>query len=441
MIPNTLRIVAGAAAIGLALAACGNDSSQGDSNSGTARAVTVWLPAGPGADLTSEFLIEWGPEHNIETEVVTHPGAELQETIELAAKTKQGPDIALVGQTSLLRGGLLLPLDDVISDQNMAEYGPLLEGHPSYRYKGNVYTMPTTVNTTRLAFNKEIFQQAGLDPADPPANVGEIRDACEAIAANAPGKYCFGLPLAWNGFPNWMVEPLVAVTDHDLTVNGMFDLSEQRHEMKLFEPVIELYREMIQKGWAYPGASSLDIGPMRAAFANGEIAMFVSASWDNAAINDKLKTQIDWAVAPMPASDGDAVRGVMNAGARFQILKDSDEPEAAGEVLNALIGRERMQRLTDAGLVFPLRDDVTLSENLSPQYEDYLRTEDDEIWRVSPEQELQLQGETRRQLVLRLILESDPIASALADLDKTYDGAYEKGVDQGLIDATEFSAS
>ncbi|MCS5495865.1 extracellular solute-binding protein [Cnuibacter physcomitrellae] len=46
---------------------------------------------------------------------------------------------------------------------------------------GNTYGIPTSVDALGLIYNRELFQQAGLDPDDPPSTWDEVREAAKTI--------------------------------------------------------------------------------------------------------------------------------------------------------------------------------------------------------------------------------------------------------------------
>jgi len=204
----------------------------------------------------------------------------------------------------------------------------------------------------------------------------------------------------------------------------------------------EARRELAQKEWLYPGATSLDNDTMRAAFANGEIAMFVSAAWDVATVNDNYASTIDWAAAPVPVPDGEqSVRAIMNIGKPYSVNADAGNTAAAVKVLEAIAGPDLQEELAQAGSTFPLRLDTAASidiESMVKPYEDYVIADGDVQRQTSPVQSLELQGETYDQVIARLVIGNDDIASALKEAEDRYNAAWKSAVDSGLVDPTQF---
>src|SRR5690606_28155070 len=153
----------------------------------------------------------------------------------------------------------------------------------------------------------------------PPATLGEVEEACAAIA-DSTDAYCYGLPLKWSAWANWQADPMVQNTDADLSHPAAFNRQTEQFEFDRFVPGVVFYRHLFKQDWLYPGATSLDNDTMRAAFANGEIAMFVSAAWDVATVNDNYASSIEWGASAVPVPDGEkSVRAIMNIGKPYSV--------------------------------------------------------------------------------------------------------------------------
>jgi len=57
-------------------------------------------------------------------------------------------------------------------------------------YEGRNYAVPTAVDGSFMIYNKDLFEQAGLDPEDPPSNWDELLEAARAV--NALGDDIYG---------------------------------------------------------------------------------------------------------------------------------------------------------------------------------------------------------------------------------------------------------
>src|SRR5690606_38951779 len=57
----------------------------------------------------------------------------------------------------------------------------------TYQTEGVQWSMPFNVSAPVLFFNTTAFEEAGLDPADPPVTIDELRAAAQAIV-DGPGN-------------------------------------------------------------------------------------------------------------------------------------------------------------------------------------------------------------------------------------------------------------
>ncbi|GGT56783.1 hypothetical protein GCM10010271_70700 [Streptomyces kurssanovii] len=62
----------------------------------------------------------------------------------------------------------------------------------SLKHEGNLYGLPTSNYTMGLLINRKLFQQAGLDPDNPPRTWAEVRTAAKKIAGLGKGIAGFG---------------------------------------------------------------------------------------------------------------------------------------------------------------------------------------------------------------------------------------------------------
>lgn len=434
-------LAAAAAAVSL-VSACGSGTPSATPTAGGT--VSVWIQNGAQSAAIQKHLESWGAENGTTVEVTVQASDSYLNALQLALKTGKGPDVFDASSAQVLASaGFLKPLDDVLSQEDKTAYARALQKPSPYIFNDATYAVPTTADTTRLAYNKDIFKKAGLDPEKPPATFADVVTACKAIEASAQGVYCFGLPLKWVGWASWMLDPSITNTEDDLTGKGIFNVNTQKYETDKAKPGIELYRELISKGWAYPGASSLENDAMRAAFAKGEIAMFVSASWDVGVLNETNKTSANWAAAAVPAPQGSkAVRQAMNAGTPYGINAASKNASGAGAVLNVLIGSTLNTELGKTGLTFPLRADAAKAASEAakwPQYAQYAPSETDQAWFVAPTALLNVQGENFRDAMARMLLGTEDVSSGLDAIAGKYNAAFKDAVDSGQISAENFA--
>lgn len=93
---------------------------------------------------------------------------------------------------------------DLIARKQVADLTPYLKDFPAFQQlrpdllkifsgsDGKVYGIPTEQYTLGLVYNRTLFQQAGLDPNNPPSTWDDVRAAAQKIAALGNGVVGYG---------------------------------------------------------------------------------------------------------------------------------------------------------------------------------------------------------------------------------------------------------
>jgi len=439
---STKRLALAVSAVLLAagaLAGCSGDGGGGDdtSDSIAGAELEMWIQNNAFTDKVIAYGEAWAEENDVDLTITPQPADNYLPNVVLALRSNAGPDL-WNGSNPTLRS-LALPLEDLLSDDTLDAYHAYLQPGGGFNIGGHIIGVPITVNTQRLAYNRDLFDAAGLDPDAPPTSLDEWREDCEAIAAKTDG-YCIGLPTGWSAFASQYVDSLVEVSTPNLSLNGLFNVTNGKFEMEEYGPVIEFFREAVQEGWAYPGASSLDNDTMRAAFANGEIGTFVSATWDMTELNDKYATTIDWDAAPLPTIDGgEAVQQIVTPNNPFLVSQTTKYPEAAAALIDALTSSDFIAELVADGSTMAARGDVEIDPAVfGPQYDGYAISEIDGPRLQSPANVMSIQGDTIYQAIVALILGDGDIDSTLAQYSESYQKEYDAEVADGTIDPDEY---
>lgn len=118
--------------------------------------------------------------------------SELQRKYQQAIPSGDLPGIAILEDTqnqSMADSGTVIPLDscDAADDSfDTEDFLPIALDY--YAIDDVVWPVSMNLSTPILYYNRKHFEQAGLDPDNPPTTLAEMRDAAQAIAdANIPG--------------------------------------------------------------------------------------------------------------------------------------------------------------------------------------------------------------------------------------------------------------
>jgi ABC-type glycerol-3-phosphate transport system substrate-binding protein len=200
-----------------ALAACGTSSSD-NGNSGTSGSgssgpaapldpeaeVTITIDCMPPAAKAAE-LKEWKEDveafneiyPNVTIEGRSTPGQCLEPPRFTAMlKARSQPDVFYTYFTDLPQVLDNDGAEDITAYVNDRTVPLLKDIDPgvlgSLKHDGRLYGLPTSNYTMGLLINRKLFQQAGLDPDDPPRTWDEVRAAAKRIAGLGDGIAGFG---------------------------------------------------------------------------------------------------------------------------------------------------------------------------------------------------------------------------------------------------------
>lgn len=70
--------------------------------------------------------------------------------------------------------------------------------------EGRIYTIPTGLFSVGMAYNRDLFEQAGLDPDAPPETWDEVRAAAKTISEKVPGTAGYA-QMTTNNTGGWML--------------------------------------------------------------------------------------------------------------------------------------------------------------------------------------------------------------------------------------------
>lgn len=254
--------------------------------------------------------------------------------------------------------GVLENLDPYIekAGYNLEDYWPgLLQ---SASYEGSVYGFPRDIEVNVLYYNKDIFDEAGVDyPTDnwtwddllAAADKLTVKDASGNVERYALAAESGGEGGKWT---KWVNQAGGAILD---------DYSNPSKCM-LTDPAsvrgIQFFADLMDKGYAMRGADLSQAGGDAAVFQSGQAAMILQNTSRVSGLN-AAGMNYDVAPAPYPA-DGKRWNGA--GGAAWVMSAASDNKDAAWtfiEWLQSTNGGEKIY--TEAGEIFPALQSVANS--------------------------------------------------------------------------------
>jgi multiple sugar transport system substrate-binding protein len=263
---------------------------------------------------------------NIQVEFEVTPGDELFDKLLTQIATGNPPDAAYVSDWmtgAFAQEGGLAPLDEYIAKSNLIDIDDYVPAFlENSQIDGVQYGLPYTSETTGLFYRTDRFEEAGLDPNNPPKTWEEFQAAAEALTNTAENKYGFAVfapndEAAYNFYP-WLWQAGGDQLNPEDPTDVVWDSPEGQR-------AAEFYVNLAQ--YAPPDLLNASAWDARIPFANGDVAMLMAGGWLVGELMTQFPDQTEnWAVAPLPT---DARCATTIAGDHLVIFAGSDKKEAA----------------------------------------------------------------------------------------------------------------
>ncbi|MBD2436962.1 ABC transporter substrate-binding protein [Nostoc sp. FACHB-110] len=259
--------------------------------------------------------------------------------------------------------GWLLPLDDRISQQELAAFSPKdVEGG---KYQDKLYRIPMRSDAGVLYYREDLIKQAGLKPP-------QTFDDLMRISQTLQKKDKINWGYVWQGR---QYEGLVAMFAEVLDGFGGFWVKPDTLEVGLDRPetlkAIEFLRNTVSQGVSPPGVTTYQEEDTRRLFQSGQVAFLRSwpyawplAQAENSPIRGKVGIQ---PMVHAPGYTGAACLGGWGLG----IAKSSRHPEEAWKAIQYFTSREAQRRfILSAGYV-PSRRELFTDPEIVAKYPHY----------------------------------------------------------------------
>ncbi|GAE93248.1 hypothetical protein JCM21714_2305 [Gracilibacillus boraciitolerans JCM 21714] len=229
---------------------------------------------------------------DLEIDIETVPQTELVQKIQLLSASNDLPEVFDYESGKPLQE--LIDADSVLNVEEafkeLGIYENLNSGAVDLlkRLSGDrgLYAVPTTMNIEGFWFNKQIFEENGLEI---PTTWQEMLDAAETLRQNDIQ------PFAVAGKEKWPITRLInayvmryyGVDAMERVSSGELDITDEG-----FVKAATQVKDMAEKGYFGEGANTLDSDAAVDLFLQGNAAIYYMGSWALADFNDEERNQI-----------------------------------------------------------------------------------------------------------------------------------------------------
>jgi multiple sugar transport system substrate-binding protein len=342
------RLMAGAAAVvaaGLVLSAC---SAGGDDNTTADGKTEVIFWQQKFEDYQQEWFKAQVDEYNASQDEVkvtyqVVPADTWDQKLKAAQAAGSAPDVATTSYGRIMPGvaiGQFAPLDDLIDPAAFEDIQPNVQEFVST--DDGFFAYPFLVEpSTVLFYRTDLFEAAGLDPANPPKTWDELVTAARALTKDGVYGMNIAQTAADLGWSSWGLQYNAA---------GHLPISDDWSEAEATDPayveLAEFYRtlygeKLMPQEAAYAYA---DCAP----FGEGQVAMTACGSWAIGQLKaDFPDTVANTAVAAFPSIDGDATKPTSTLGGWTLTIDGKSEVQQEGADFITWLLADDTERMVD----------------------------------------------------------------------------------------------
>lgn len=336
---KTRHALIGAVAAALlagSLAACGSDSESDGPVT-----IEYWLWQDDATDSTwTDLAADFNASHDdVQVNLTTIPLEQYQDRMLTAASSGTAACAARskdwwLGQFA--PQGMLADLTEMVDGwEGRSDVIESLWDTGRLPGQENVYMMPHQYVTLWLYYNKDLLDEAGVEP---PATQAEFLDAAVQLTDASAGKYAFDVRGGAGGQDQWVAWMFAGGADVvDAEGNVVLDdATAARVNQDYLSIVTEL-------GAAPPGSNTAAFAQVQTNFAAGTTAMMIHHAGSLDAVREALGDAVG--VVPIPTGEGGGPSTLTSMSGNV-VLEACEDKEAAFEWISWLATEEPMRTVS-----------------------------------------------------------------------------------------------
>ena len=356
-------LVAVLGAIALLAAACGEDdpgeageAALEDATADDPVEVTMYYPIAVGGPLEEvvDGLIAGFEDDNPHIDVNPVYSGNYDDTLVQAQSALDAGDapattvLLSTDMYSLIDDDAIVPFDDLVTTDEEEEW--LDSFYEEFMLnsrdgEGTTWGIPFQRSTIVQYYNKEAFEEAGLDPDHAPETWDELVEIASAVQDGS--DVAWGVQMPSSGFPYWLFQTFT-------TQMGVEVVNDEGNEVYYDKPevieALEFWYSLSEEHGVHP-PGVVDWGTTPEDFMQEEVGIIWTTTGNLASIRDDAP--FDFGVAPMPSN---VQPGSPTGGGNFYIFADAPEEEqrAAFQLIRHLTQPEQAAEWSiETGYVAP----------------------------------------------------------------------------------------
>lgn len=253
---------------------------------------------------------------------------------------------------TLADSGIACPVSDIMPQEYLEDFYPnVLEAHSIDHV---LYSLPLYVGPYILYINKDLFEQAGLDAANPPTTYEEMLECAEKLSqlkdADGNQVYAFGqttasVPVSGASLTSMVFNFGGQVLDE----NGKLSCDNEG-----FKQAFEMLKLLDEKGYNPQNAKLKDL---RNLFALGRLAMYYDQSWGFAGIKPINPEAEAFTVTAKPLKGGSGTgQSILQSHCLMMVDNGETRKKAVEKLVEYIITNDNLSyRMSNETLAYPAK--------------------------------------------------------------------------------------
>ena len=233
--------------------------------------LTMWVresAADPG-----QLMVDlWNTGHPNKIALTAIPDNQLVTKLATSTQSGDAPDLIsfdLIYMPDFMKAGFLTDVTEMLAaDPNYALHVQAYKDISSY--DGKTYGVGFTPDVSVLAWNKDLYKAAGLDPEKGPTTIQEVVDDARKIRALGPDTYGFWFSGSCPGCNIFVTSPMMVAAGASILPRNGEDKALEGDGVKV---VLEALKTMWDEGLVPEGAETDTGANFVSAFAGGNIGI------------------------------------------------------------------------------------------------------------------------------------------------------------------------
>ena len=297
------------------LTGCGNKASD--------ELVVAYYADFTGKNSMEEYLAKFTEETGIKTTAKPVTG-DFFDQLKTGYASKTEPDVFFMDIYqfgNFADAGLLLDLNQYVSSEHMNKFNQNLLS--MFQYDGGTYGIPKDYNTLGLFYNKDMFDEAGVEYPTNDWTWDDFINACEKLKTyyEPQGKYALVLQNELARF-----QPILEIFGADLTYDEKGYPVVNTPEV---EEGLKQWKMLFEKGYA---TTPKDLGRDwdGDSFDGQDAAMTIDGNWMNTFM-DSTGNNVNYGVVDLPSNNGKEAN--MYFTVAWAASANTDKPEEAAQFI------------------------------------------------------------------------------------------------------------